>query len=698
MNISKNRDITPLKIEAATKFEPTAIVEHFNEVWNALKLELLPGGGNKEVHEAALNVISTIIKKFNNDQQNGKIILDSIFTTTIGTLLNRESKLYKPTLDIVTICASATDESFAYVINKFLPITLTDLTSNDEITEADQINVLEDLRTFMAIASEKFLLGNYASDNCVLNIQKELMKVLMASHGSADLLRVTWMALTSMAKIITEDNRHIVYKKLNTELTAASPAQAECLLSLAMVFPHEVHKFVLTSYIERSYQDPQEAKKIFTILATLLVVPELRDIIIEVLCLNVFHNKSTAIQVVILEVLNSILKTSKSPGITKILYNDWRIVTKLVDLIKNEVPDTQDVMYEASLVMNLVIKELPHDQQMALVEEYLPLMKLEGSISDLYVTSGLLGFLDPAIPIEEHFEQLVNDLTTLSLVSDDENARKLANQLLCSLFNRAPADDKHRKVLHKIFSLLKSELRKGNHKAAEILGWLSKGLLARGHPDAAEILETIAELLDHPRLSKAAELAFEIISTEFPLLHLPLLKYFYKQKIFQLAMKFLEEKIEKFSEHHLTAMAHVLQITPHLVLGQNIEKVGPILFKCIQAEGDGGNQHAKRIVISLKIINNFILDKSEYMLNHLQHLVKDLLKLTQFKSSMEVRVMACKCLENLIKFPLFTLVPYKNDVVHELAVALDDHKRLVRTSAVSARMAWFLLGENEASK
>lgn len=659
---------------------------------------MLPGSGNKEVTDAALNVISTIIKKFKDDHQNGHIILDTIFTATIGTLLNRESKMYKPTLDIVIKCADATDDSFAYVINKFLPITLTDLTSNDEITETDIIDVLEDLRMFLSIGSEKFLISNYSTDNCLLNIQKEIMKILMNSHGSDELLRVSWRTLTSMASIIIEDNRQIVYKKLNAELITASPEQAECLLSLAKVFPNEVHKFVLTSYIGKSFQDPQEAKKIFTTLIKLLVVSELRDFIIELLCLNVFHNKSTAIQVVVLEVLNSILKTSKSSEITKILYNDWKIVVKLIDLIKNEVPDSQDVMYEASLVMKLVVKELPHDQQMALVEKYLPMMKLEGSISDLYVTSGLLGFLDAAIPLEAHFEQLVFDLTALSLSSDDEKVRTLANHLICSLFNRAPLDDKHNKVLHKIFALLKSELKKGNHKAVEILGWLSKGLLARGHPDAAEILETIAELLDHPKLSKAAELAFEIISVEFPQLHLPLLKYFYKQKIFQLAMKFLEHKIEKFGEHHLTAMAHVLQITPHLVLRQNIDKVGPILFKCIRVEGDDGAQHAKRIVLSLNIINNFILDKSEYMLNHLQTLVKELLKLSQFKSSMEVRIMACKCLENLVHFPLFTLVPYKSDVTHDLTIALDDHKRLVRTAAVAARLAWFQLGENEASK
>lgn len=659
----------------------------------AVKKELLPGSGSKEVRESALTVLSAVIKKFKDDEQNCVIVLDTIFTSTIGTLLSRESSLYRPTLEVVLKCADATDESFAYVINKILPIALTDLTANDELTDFEKVEVFEDLRKFLEIGAEKFLLGNYASENSVLHIQKELMKVIM-SPSSPEVRKVTWQVLKSMSSIMTDENRHIVYIKLNKELTTATPEQNDCLLAFAKVHPADVHKFVLASHIEKKFTDAVAAKNIFTTLSTLLVVPDLRNIIIEVLCLNVFNNSSTAIQVVVLDVFIKLLSTTKCPEIMKILQEEWRIVVKLMDLIKNEVVNEPDVMFKASLMMTLVVRTLPRDQQLQLVEKYLPLMKLNDSTCDLYVTSGLLGFLDAAIPLENHFEQLVNDLTQLSLITQDENAQKLANQLLCSLFNRAPNDDKHRKILHKLINILKAEIKKHNHQAVAILGYISKGLLSRGHPDAAEIFETLAELLDHPKIAKAAALAFEIISLELPELHLPLLRYFYKQKIFQLTLKFLEHKIEKLGEHHLTAMAHVLQITPHVVLKQNIDKIGPILFKCILTD-DGAD---KRILMSLKIIDNFLLDKSEYMLQHLQHLVADLLKLTQFKPSMEVRIVACQCLENMTKYPLFTLVPYKNDVVHDLQVALDDHKRLVRAAAVSARLAWFALGENETKK
>jgi DNA repair/transcription protein MET18/MMS19 len=656
-----------------------------------LKPEILPGSNNKEVVDTTLAVVTAIVKKFDDDDVNRDIILNKIFTVIIGTLLNRDSKLYKPSMRVVLACAVASDRSCAYVLGKVLPVTLTELTGSEELSDVEKTEVLEDFRGLLSIAKDKSLL---TADAYILNIQRELMKIVMASL-SPELLRTTWLALVNMPTVITDENRQIVYKKLTEDLTKFTAEQVQCLLAFARVYPDEVHKLVLSSYISKSFEDHLEAKTIFKTFATLLEVPELRDHIIEVLCLNVFNNKNSKIQLVVLEVMNDILTAPKSEEIAKIFYDEWKIVIKLMDLIKNENPDEgQDVMYQASLVMNLVVRTLPNDKQLELVETYLPLMKLNESISDLYVTSGLLGFLDAAIPLEAHFDQLVHELTKLSLTTDDKTAQKLANQLLCSLFNRAPIDDKHRKILRKIFEIIKEELKKSNHKAAELLGWLSKGLLARGHPDASEILETLSELLDHPKLSKAAELAFEIISLELPQLHLPLLKHLFRQKIFVLAMKFLEHKIEKFGEHHLTAMAHVLQITPHQVLKMNIEKVGPILIKCVQSDGE----HGKRVLLSLKIINHFIVEKNQYILDHLQTLVKDFLKLTQFKSTMDVRIMACKCLENLTKFPLFTLVPYKNDVLHDLTVALDDPKRLVRSAAVAARLAWYVLGENEADK
>jgi DNA repair/transcription protein MET18/MMS19 len=55
---------------------------------------------------------------------------------------------------------------------------------------------------------------------------------------------------------------------------------------------------------------------------------------------------------------------------------------------------------------------------------------------------------------------------------------------------------------------------------------------------------------------------------------------------------------------------------------------------------------------------------------------------------------------NIANYPTFLLLPYKQDVVLGIQPALDDHKRLVRNTAVETRLKWFVVGtmEEEASK
>lgn len=81
------------------------------------------------------------------------------------------------------------------------------------------------------------------------------------------------------------------------------------------------------------------------------------------------------------------------------------------------------------------------------------------------------------------------------------------------------------------------------------------------------------ELLEHPTLSEAAVTAFDIISIEFPQLHLPQVKQFFKQKLFQICLKGLWHKLESYSEKHLSAFVFILKLTPHQVLKNEVQKV-----------------------------------------------------------------------------------------------------------------------------
>lgn len=96
---------------------------------------------------------------------------------------------------------------------------------------------------------------------------------------------------------------------------------------------------------------------------------------------------------------------------------------------------------------------------------------------------------------------------------------------------------------------------------------------------------------------------------------------------------------------------------------------------------------------------------------HISDLLPRFLKLSTFKPSMvfiylqtmkehyfcfflqKVRTAALKCLKAFTKgaYPIYKLLPHKQNVIFELAASLDDPKRLVRKEAVETRSRWFLL-------
>lgn len=72
---------------------------------------------------------------------------------------------------------------------------------------------------------------------------------------------------------------------------------------------------------------------------------------------------------------------------------------------------------------------------------------------------------------------------------------------------------------------------------------------------------------------------------------------------------------------------------------------------------------------------------------YVQMFIFDLINLFQ-----KVRIIALECIRACtLTCPTHVLLPYKKDVVLELAECLDDHKRMVRKNAAEARSSWILI-------
>uniref|UniRef100_T1P948 MMS19 nucleotide excision repair protein n=1 Tax=Musca domestica TaxID=7370 RepID=T1P948_MUSDO len=690
-------DSLELLYQAALKFPCDLLESHFEQIWIALKNELFPGSENTDVVSYALRTLRCILEQATAASKTD--ISHNYQTIILGTILPHLSdvnhRLFNSASTIALVCVAG-DPVFASekILNTFLiklnenPATLNDdqcIRIYNIIAQMFNIISLKGETVFKAVNTE---LCSQMHSHIIASLKKVDAETDSANLN-LDLLKVSLVVLIECAPIISEANRVMVYRILMSLLTNESTdlEQTQPLLErLGALYPIELQSNCIDGCIKNFGLFSNFVKE--KILSNL--IPLVRQIaftqrILDLLYQQIFgEGVPNDVRLLSLQALNCLLKTEDERFVQD-LQNNSELIDKLVQLALNNKELNSEVLTQIARALSAIVQTLSIAEQYMIATSYLCSLNLQLE-SDLYVAEGLLGYLHKDISLDDHFERLLNDLTQLSLQSENEGMREVAHHLLCSLVNKIEYNDNNRGIIKRTIHKLAEAIKKENKKAVEALSWLGKGLVMRGSNEAGEIVETLSELLDHPSLSNAASLAFEIISSEYPQLHLPQVKFLFQQKFFHMILSKLGHKLEQYCENHLTAFVYVLKATPHAVLKMNIEKIGPILFKCLES----GNVHTQGI--SLQICENFVKHQDDYFRSHLNHLIPASLKLTTCNHSMKLRISALKLLYDITKYPTFVLLPYKVDVVLDLATALDDPKRLVRNAAVQARNAWYMIG------
>ncbi|XP_035782813.1 MMS19 nucleotide excision repair protein homolog [Anopheles albimanus] len=677
--------------------EVPQVEEHYGELWNSLKEQLFPSpmaSIDKELLEACLTAIRELLKHASKDEAAAKQLLDQILLSVMAHLTDANSKQFEVSLQVVLSCGRGSEYCAVYITGKMVPMLLAQLNSDSHIELRLQNVLLDGLQRVMAICAECFCIGKL-DPSLVEQVQRQFVQILQSAGAqTSEQVKVALKAVATAPEMVLSENRYVVYSALVTMMLNVNCADTdkaeECLLSLAIRYQEEVKTVVLQQLMSYDLATVELSlvRRLFKTLGKFILYHGYTYKMVDFLVKHIFAEPlDERLAIVAMDTLTEAAEDGQWDELAKgELYVQYKLIDRFFDYVNDQL--SSEYLHSMALLMVAVVKRLPVEEQKELILKRLPPLKLQHR-TDLYLASGLLGYLDSNVPLVDHFESLVTDLTQLALTTDDERVRGLCHQLLCSLFNRMPDDEHHRGVLKRLLAVLKSELKKHNHQAVLILSWIGKGLIARGHKDAGEIVDDIAELLDHPTLGHMAALAFEILSVEFPQLHLPLIRGLFKQKLFVWVMKKLETQLERYAETHLKALAFVFKATPHTVLRMNLTKVGPILLRCLVQDDD------RTVLEALTIVLRFTREQEPFMKDHLQTLIPALLKLSVRQSSMNVRIKALECLLYISTYPTFLLLPFKANVLQQLQKPLDDRKRLVRSAAVAARLQWFIVGAEE---
>lgn len=514
LNVAK-LDSLYLLSKASQKFSPAVIEKQFPDIWKGLKSELLPGS-SKEITMATLDALQVLMVSFGKDETVISNVLTVILATIVSTLSDVNIRLFVPSAVIALKCAETSKLAAKLVTMKCLPAFLLQINKDNAEQQIQRGTLIELSAQLMAICIENEVI-NEIDEKLLETAQFEFINCLVRKVSDSEkLIKTALQALAITAPIVAESNRILVYRAINSyllESNAVNTSPIDCsnvLSAFAARFPDEVSTEIVNHILNMDYISekltPLAIAELFGNLCCLIPIRKFREEILEFLFHNIFDQNDAMkpeyrnqIRLIGVRVLLHILEDDKNEQLHEEMYTKHNIFDRFQNLIQskqlneanaNTLTGTDGFLFEMSQILRIIVKDLDVERQKQLVEKYLNSVNLQHK-ADLYFAMGLLGYLDKSVDLENHFERLTEELTQLSLQTDDEEMSKISNQPLCSLFNKCPDNSHHTNILKKIMKLIKDELKKHNKKAVEVLSWISKGLLARGHTEAAELIDTV---------------------------------------------------------------------------------------------------------------------------------------------------------------------------------------------------------------
>ncbi|CEP62136.1 Met18p LALA0_S04e08658g [Lachancea lanzarotensis] len=236
----------------------------------------------------------------------------------------------------------------------------------------------------------------------------------------------------------------------------------------------------------------------------------------------------------------------------------------------------------------------------------------------------------------------------------------------------------------------------------EITAWCTKGLVMKNSGLAVEVINKFVELLsDKVKGSKIANL-FELFPTDIPTLEKikgvswnNSVRVLYKQKLFgdvapRLVSAFGANDDMSVKANYLMALSCILKNTPNKITISYIPKLLALLLQAVKLD------NSDVVFSALSTIKGTVDQAPQLVTEHVHSLIPLMLDLASpaKRNTYMVRLTA---IEILLKFtehvPLNYLLPFKDDVLIRLAVALDDKKRRVRKVCIDTRQAYFELGQ-----
>ncbi|CAG9787614.1 unnamed protein product [Diatraea saccharalis] len=470
--------------------------------------------------------------------------------------------------------------------------------------------------------------------------------------------------------------------------------------TIARKYPEMVMDIVVKGKcdLDNLIDDKTALQKRLNLLTNLASIDEFTKVIISEMLKIIRTHDEDAPKVI--EALNSSMSDISLYTENKLseIESDHGLIDSILGWILKELhTGSEESLSHGYKLIATTMSSLPAEKQERILSKYADVLeKCQKDEAYFNILECLYRSLRQSI-YNPNFERIMHLSIDVALKSDDKAIRTKACVVIAHLINKVGHGQKFELLYETLTNCLlnyESEEETLLQRLILLYGWLTKALIMRGSDKFLCWLQKIIAALSSPVYCKLAAEAIRLIMFVHPdalnRTFYPIETLLYKQRMYEnftsLTQNFVPAS-EDVKEAFYVSWAFVLENLSKNIVSREALKILPIVIESLDYD------NKEMLLVMTDLLCYYIEYQPLVVAGSLQSAIPRLAKLTRYPKSMYVRVNSLQCFSEIAKsYSTVLLLPYKQDVLAELAPSLDDSKRFVRCYAVAARTRWFLVG------
>jgi DNA repair/transcription protein MET18/MMS19 len=733
---SVKRDTLETIIACVDNYGHVSLVEHWVEIWNAIKFEIIHGEEDDEegIHKLVLSAITSIASELSKNDEDFQTFFETIFAELKETF---QLKSARQTCFIFGAVAKPNTFCYNKVVREVFAELLKDTKDLSVPKERSLIqhigiftNVYIDVYgTFDALKLQDYNNGLKLFKDDILIL---LGKALMGSSKVEVSLRT--LAITELTKIAT-----LADFLTNSELGLIVQYFTETVLTddNEYVFNSGIGGLVQLSKVDSGLL----LEVTFPTLLSLLPDDDIpvrineeekpKEKILEIM--NSLSTNSAIVNFMLIRLVNKLETIQSKPECEK--YSAFIVSSLQQMIVSNETvkhfcTDPHLAKGFTKLIKLLLgSKSLQNESTFETATEILKLLVVfsSKSLHQHLLDESLDFFRGSQVENTTYYR----GITPVNVFETPSKVVAILLKVMAGLDKSAKLDDAD-EMIDQVIKIIKSHkfenvytrisylrllsllINKWNTSSSnyesiplkntsdiEIYSWIARGVILKIDPRSTVFSERLVALLSDESFGSVATKSFEVLVVDmsifekFKKINNNNVRLLYKQRFFEVVSPMLVDGFTnardmKIKSNYLTSLSLILKHTKREIIAPHLSSFFPLLLQSLKL------QNSDVRLASLQTILSSVDEVPDLISSHLSTLIPSLLLLVQMDSTKlntaDVRLVAVSCLHSFTMcVPLEKLVPYQKCIIKSLTPALDDKKRKVRKGAVDTRQAYYEL-------